>query len=230
MATSTTNLNLTKPSYVDVVDVGDLNADMTIIDNQIGTLKSACPFPVGFVYITLANTNPKNTWPGTTWTAIPGLYTLITASNNYAADNFYSPSHQHSTGNAYATLPSHAHSLNGHTHSVAFGSHGHNLNSAGKGVYVINTGSCGRRQVDVISSGDKWVERWSTSNTAESDFEWRDDVVSTNLGDIQTGGPLTNDSSDAKGGGGTHNHGNTYNESVPVYPPLLAVFMWLRTA
>ena len=92
-------------------------------------LKTFCPFPVGYVYLSADGTSPGTLFPNTSWERIQDVF-LLASGNRTAGDTGGSedvtlttdqiPSHSHSVG-------AHAHGLNGHTHSV--GAHAHGLNS-----------------------------------------------------------------------------------------------------
>jgi hypothetical protein len=76
MATTTTRLGLTKPDFVDVVDISELNTNMDDIDANIGavvvtssTLPST-PFTGQFVYET--DTLSAKIWNGTAWVGVGG--------------------------------------------------------------------------------------------------------------------------------------------------------------
>ena len=94
-------------------------------------LKTFCPFPVGYVYLSADGTSPGTLFPNTSWERIQDVF-LLASGNRTAGDTGGSedvtlttdqiPSHSHSVG-------AHAHGLNSHTHSV--GAHKHQVPAHG---------------------------------------------------------------------------------------------------
>ena len=91
-------------------------------------LKTFCPFPVGYVYLSADGTSPGTLFPNTSWEQIQGKFLFASDATRSAGDTGGAedvtlttdqiPSHSHSVG-------AHAHGLNSHTHSV--GAHKHTV-------------------------------------------------------------------------------------------------------
>lgn len=90
------------------------------------SLSQYCPFPVGAVYLTFANSNPATIWPNTTWTQLAEGTFLTASGENYNLRTTGGAANVTLTS-AQSGVPAHAHGLNGHVHSV--GAHAHGLNS-----------------------------------------------------------------------------------------------------
>lgn len=71
-----------------------------------------CPFPVGYVMQMTNGNNPNTLYPGTTWTAINGVF-LLASSSSYALGN--------TGGSADAVVVKHNHTQNPHSHGVTGG-------------------------------------------------------------------------------------------------------------
>jgi hypothetical protein len=128
----TPNLHLKKPEYTDPADVFDMNDNMDILDQVIPDIWKKI-YPVGAIYMSTVNTSPATLFGGT-WVQIKDRF-LLSAGDTYtagstggAASKSYTPAG--TVGNHTLTaseIPSHAHSMSNHVHSV--GAHSHGLNS-----------------------------------------------------------------------------------------------------
>lgn len=136
---ATSNLGLTKPAYSDFADVEEVNENMEIIDGMFegfdpekGIIETI--YPVGSIYMSVNNANPGTLFPGTTWAQISDTF-LMAAGSTYAAGSTGGAAQKSFTPSGTvgshtlttAEIPSHAHGLNNHVHSV--GAHSHGLNS-----------------------------------------------------------------------------------------------------
>jgi len=103
MASTTTNLNLTKPAQSDAVNIGVINTNMDLIDQAFGALMGRI-YPVGAIYISTNSTNPGTLFGGT-WVQIKDSFLLAAGDNYTAASTGGSATHQLTE----AELPSHSH-------------------------------------------------------------------------------------------------------------------------
>jgi hypothetical protein len=77
MATTTTRLGLTKPDFVDVVDISELNSNADDIDAAVGaavvtsSTRPAVPWSGQIIFET--DTNNTLVWDGTAWEAVSGI-------------------------------------------------------------------------------------------------------------------------------------------------------------
>lgn len=94
------------------------------------TWHTLCPFPVGFIYMSYTNTSPANTFGGG-WTPITGRFLYANSTTATGGANTHTLSNNE--------IPSHSHSLRGHTWSWGQLSGGTLLGIEGVGnVYVGN--------------------------------------------------------------------------------------------
>ena len=129
----TQNLHLKKPDYTNAADVFDMNDNMDILDQVIPDIWKTI-YPVGAIYMSTVSTSPATLFGGGTWVQIKDRF-LLSAGDTYtagstggAATKSYTPAG--TVGSHTLTvneIPSHAHGLNSHTHSV--GAHSHGLNN-----------------------------------------------------------------------------------------------------
>jgi hypothetical protein len=76
MATTTTRLGLTKPDFVDVVDISELNTNADDIDAAVGaavvtsTTRPGTPWSGQIIYET--DTLSAKIWNGTAWVGVGG--------------------------------------------------------------------------------------------------------------------------------------------------------------
>lgn len=87
-------------------DIPDLSSSYTPI--------GSCPFPVGSVYISVTDSSPSTTWPGTTWTQVAQGRFLVGQDTSYAAGTTGDPTHTHTTAShkltaAESGVPAHNH-------------------------------------------------------------------------------------------------------------------------
>jgi hypothetical protein len=84
MATTTTKLGLTKPDYVDVVDIAELNTNADSIDAAVGSTictnatRPASPFAGQVIFET--DTSDSFVWDGSAWQSAGG------GTSNVASD------------------------------------------------------------------------------------------------------------------------------------------------
>jgi hypothetical protein len=72
MATTTTNLGLTKPATTELYDIEIANTNMDLIDNIISKIYS-----IGSIYISTLSTNPNTLFGFGTWIAFGAGRTLV---------------------------------------------------------------------------------------------------------------------------------------------------------
>lgn len=126
---TTSNLGLKKPTLSDGANIGDLNDNSDILDGIFNLI-----YPVGSIYMSTSDADPSTLFGGT-WSQIKGkfLYAcedsgIIAGATGGAKNVSYTPAgavenHTLTT----SEIPTHAHGLNSHTHSV--GAHNHGLNN-----------------------------------------------------------------------------------------------------
>lgn len=139
LADGTTLIDLSS----DTITPGDLLAGVTAHDRSgaviVGTLSIVdSVYPVGSIYMSVASTSPATLFGGT-WAQLKDRF-LLGAGDTYEAGNTggnasvsYTPAGKNTGGSVgdhtltTSEIPSHAHGLNSHKHSV--GAHSHGLNS-----------------------------------------------------------------------------------------------------
>lgn len=153
--------------------------------------------PVGSIYLSLTTDNPTNLFGGT-WERIKDTF-LLAAGDTYALGG---------TGGS----ATHLHETQGHTLTS-----NEIPSTEVKAQYYANAGK--------VDTGGSWVGDQQFFHTAGRN------IPSTSFDDMINGWasdkggsilyPLT-----VRGGGGSHNHGNTGSTSN--MPPYLAVYIWKR--
>ena len=178
-------------------------------------------YPVGAIYTSTNNTNPKDMFGFGTWEQIKDTF-LLTAGDTYKAGN---------TGGA----ASHTHSI-GHTHGVPGVAHTH---STGNHTLTVSEMPSHGHQIGQRRSDETAFVGYYAGTGGQSCYvaQWRgvtDDVDNYKLMAVNTGGS------------GAHNHGNTGSTtpnatttnsqststsgSTSNLPPYLVVYAWKRTA
>ena len=178
-------------------------------------------YPVGAIYTSTNNTNPKDMFGFGTWEQIKDTF-LLTAGDTYKAGN---------TGGA----ASHTHSI-GHTHGVPGVAHTH---STGNHTLTVSEMPSHGHQIGQRRSDETAFVGYYAGTGGQSCYvaQWRgvtDDVDNYKLMAVNTGGS------------GAHNHGDTGNTtpsatttnsqstsisgSTSNLPPYLVVYAWKRTA
>ena len=82
MATTTTNLGLTKPASSDPADISVINGNMDLIDAFAGAFLNRV-YPVGAIYMSTVSTSPATLFGGT-WAPIEDTF-LLAAGSTYEA-------------------------------------------------------------------------------------------------------------------------------------------------
>lgn len=112
-------------------------------DNLGGGFDIDAVYPVGSVYLSMANTNPSSLFGGT-WQKLEGRF-LLTSSSNYEAgstggsNDAVVVSHNHSASTASAGSHNHDASTDtsdGHRHTISGGSHNHTANIVSSGAHT----------------------------------------------------------------------------------------------
>ena len=209
---NTSNLGLEKPDRSDFADVAVINSNMEKIDAKfpgIGnkTILNAV-YPVGSIYMSVANTNPGTLFGGT-WVQLENRF-LIGAGTNYVAGN--------TGGNTQVTLtenqlPSHNHSM-AHTHSMA---HQHTAaNGANHGFATLDT------EKDIYNTSLKFAGKSTPNAMYHASYTALSQPTNANTGEASTQntGAASIQNTGNKGGGA----------AVSILPPYLAVYMWKRIA
>ena len=212
----------------------------TKIDELLDTVNDIFDliYPVGSIYMSVNNTNPSILFGGT-WTQIQDRF-LLAAGGTYTNGN--------TGGEATHTLtttemPSHAHGLNSHKHSV--GAHAHGLNSHTHGVGSYATGSAGdhshNRIYDGVNtygltgnvfggSGSGTTLKAGTSTisiTNSSSLNHTHSISGTSgAASGNTANSSAFDSGVASGDTASSGSGGAHNNM----PPYLVVYIWKRTA
>lgn len=185
--------------------------DIMALLQELRDYKSQCPYAVGDLYITKKAGNPKDKWPGTTWTQITGRF--LRAANDVL------------TGGsdwmtlAIANLPAHYHAMIAHAHGVGTlaigsnGAHAHNVK--------MTDGNWPRYYASNAGAGSLW--QVATRNSSNSGGTAG--LVTESGG----GHSHTITGSTASGGGGnTGSAGSgTAFDNRPAYQD---VYVWERTA
>ena len=233
----------------------ELNGLVTDLSNSIIDMV----YPVGSIYMSVASTSPATLFGGT-WEQLKDRF-LLGAGDTYTAGNTSGAASQSytpagSVGNhtlTIAEIPSHAHGLNSHVHSV--GAHSHGLNSHTHGVGSYEAASGGKHDHGVqgyYQSSDSGGSKCTAYKYISSDAEASGSSSPiTKTGSSHThsisgtsgaasgstakstafdSGAATGNTAN-NGSGGAHNHSFTGTAAtIATMPPYLAVYMWKRTA
>ena len=159
-------------------------------------------YPVGAIYISTVNTNPKTLFGFGTWDPIEGQF-LLGANSTYTAGS--------SGGSPY--LQEHTHTLS-HTHTMSH-THGTGISTAKYFLVTSTTGSPGDMG-KMTGTGRHYFWQSDTSN----DTYW---------GHPQNTGDSSATNTGAASNTTTSNHNQTSGQAGNM-PPYLAVYMWKRTA
>ena len=161
--------------------------------------------PVNSLYISMDGVNPATIFGGT-WTRLSGRFLWAENDDNVLGDLYGSSSHTHTTGGHTLTtseLPSHRHSVSITTESS--GSHYHGVRYKG------------------IAGGGAWVALRRNSSADSYDGTDGDSALTAGAHTHSVSG-----NTGYYGSGGSHSHGDT--GSAELYPPLIKVAIWQRTA
>jgi microcystin-dependent protein len=173
--------------------------------------------PVGFVFMSVVNTDPGALLGYGTWAAIANGRTLVGFDG--ADVDFDTPEETGGTKTVVLTeaqIPSHTHVQNSHTHTQnshnhTQDSHNHTQNSFAP--RIINSGTAGTVGVQGASAASN-ANASNAATTATNQVATATNQVATAVNQNAT---ATNQST---GGGGAHNN----------MPPYFVVYMWKRTA
>lgn len=129
MSTTTTYLDLTKPSGSDPVDISVLNSNFQKIDDAFHGLIDII-YPIGSIYINAVDdSNPSALFGFGTWERIGVGKTIIDAGTGYAAGSTGGEA-AHTLTAAESGVPSHTHTVTSSgaaTNAITGGSHAHGL-------------------------------------------------------------------------------------------------------
>lgn len=197
-----------KVSMYRVTKSGVNIGDVTALFKTPQTLKGA--YPVGAIYMSVNDIDPSTLFGGT-WERIQGKF-LIGAAGSHAAG---------STGGAethkltVAELPQHAHSLNGHKHSIPSHTHTASMGSAGAHTHNVN-----RWQYATPTAGGKGFLAQGTEAT------YATSKAGAHTHSIKVAAAPAFNTNDASGNTGNTGSGTPFS----IMPPYLTVYMWKRTA
>lgn len=160
-------------------------------------------YPIGAIYMSTNETNPSTLFGGV-WERIKDKFLLCagdTYTNGTVGGN---ESHNHTTSDHTLTI----NEIPSHNHSGTTSSNGSHTHSA-KGYWRFASGASTNAQ--------------GMAYTLQSD-----DPISTSTPILNSGNHTHTITTDLKGGGNSHNHGNTnYSSNMP---PYLAVYVWKRVS
>lgn len=182
-------------------------------------------YPVGSIYMSTNNVNPKNLFGGT-WEEIQGKFLLARDGSHEAGTiggaeyvtltTEQIPAHSHMGGEHTHTGPSHTHTINSHGHTAkctSNGAHTHNI----------------ERNKNAASGTARYAAQ---ADRAGSTHRTSSNGAHTHTITIGGSGTLTSNASGAgnTGSGGAVATGNTGGgQGHNNMPPYLAVYVWKRT-
>lgn len=167
--------------------LGTSNSDLHLSANLI--------YPVGSIYLTMADTSPADLFGGT-WKKLSGGYLYAAAtdagstggSNSFTLSTANLPAHTHSTPSHTHSIPSHTHSIPSHTHTIPSHNHGYTrADSVGYHAVTVNEMPSHYHDISLW----RQLEGYGSINIGNTTNASRANIGNT---------PLT-------GGGASHNHG-----------------------
>lgn len=125
--------------------------DIMALLQELRDYKSQCPYAVGDLYITKKAGNPKDKWPGTTWTQITGCF--LRAANDTKTGG------SDTVSLAVANIPPHGHAFSGSTSSA--GAHSHYIDVVNNSETVQSAGQNFIR-TDASASSKLYLLNWGS--------------------------------------------------------------------
>ena len=182
MATTTTNLGLTKPASSDPADITVINGNMDLIDAFAGAFLNRV-YPVGSIYMSTTSTSPATLFGGT-WEQIEDTFLLAAGQLHMAGESDGAETHTHATSGHVLTveeIPQHYHTFVDYW-NTASGSgtkrHAPAVNGDGGGISSADRNNRGRT-TGVIFSTSNLGER-SGSNIGQAHTHG-DTVAASNM-------------------------------------------------
>ena len=166
-------------------------------------------YPVGSIYLTMADTSPADLFGGT-WKKLSGGYLYANSSNagntggsnsfilstaNLPAHTHSTPSHTHSIPSHTHSIPSHTHSVPSHTHSIPSHTHGYTRTDSTQGTSISGNQMPSHTHYAGRSNQGAGRTDWGLVSTGAHGGNV---LLNPGNGSVDTGWT---------GGNGSHNHG-----------------------
>ena len=193
--------------------LGDLNNVLQNLSSQVSGIMSKV-YPVGSIYFTTVNTNPRQLFGFGTWT-LWGSGRVPLGVNT--GDNDFSTAEK--TGGTKTVNASHSHTVNSHTHST--------------GNHMLTVNEMPQHRHDVLTEWTVLPGSFPSSQLVSPEKQTYASVSGAKAG---TRYPLP-ETTQYIGNNGAHNHGNTGSSSpgtssslgsITNMPPFITCYMWKR--
>ena len=182
-------------------------------------------YPVGSIYMSTNNVNPKNLFGGT-WEEIQGKFLLARDGSHEAgttggAENVtltteQIPAHSHMGGEHTHTGPSHTHTINSHGHTAKCASNGAHTHNVDRNKNAASGTARYAAQGDKVGSTHRTSSNGAHTHTITIGGSGTLTSNASGTGNTGSGGAVATGNT---GGGQGHNN----------MPPYLAVYVWKRT-